>query len=168
MEICRAALDRIDRTDVAIHAFLARDDERALARAAAIDRSRDELRDRPLLGVPVAVKDNICTTALPTTAASRILEGYRAPYDATVIERLEAAGAVIVGKTNCDEFAMGSSTENSAYGVTRNPWDTGAHAGRVERRVGGGRCRAPGAARPRVGHRRIDPAAGRACAAWSA
>jgi aspartyl-tRNA(Asn)/glutamyl-tRNA(Gln) amidotransferase subunit A len=77
----------------------------------------------PLVGVPVALKDNICTRRMPTTASSRVLEGYRPPYDAAVVERLESAGAVIVGKTNCDEFAMGSSTENSAYGVTRNPWN---------------------------------------------
>jgi aspartyl-tRNA(Asn)/glutamyl-tRNA(Gln) amidotransferase subunit A len=122
-DVCRSALDRIREADRRLNAFRHVDEEGAMARAADIDARRNELKDLPLVGVPVAVKDNICTTRMPTTAASRILEGYLPPYDATVVERLEAAGAVIVGKTNCDEFAMGSSTENSAYGVTRNPWD---------------------------------------------
>jgi aspartyl-tRNA(Asn)/glutamyl-tRNA(Gln) amidotransferase subunit A len=120
VEVCRAALGRIERRDPALHAFLHVDAERALARAAELDRSPDPTA--PLLGVPVAVKDNICTAGVPTTAASRLLEGYVPPYSAAVVERLERAGAVVVGKTNCDEFAMGSSTEHSAFGPTRNPW----------------------------------------------
>jgi aspartyl-tRNA(Asn)/glutamyl-tRNA(Gln) amidotransferase subunit A len=121
VDLCRQALTRIEGIDGQLHAFRTVSGERALARAASVDS--DRARDgRPLLGVPIALKDNLCTAGVPTTAGSRILRDYVPPYDATVVQRLERAGAVIVGKTNCDEFAMGSSTENSAFGPTRNPW----------------------------------------------
>ncbi|MBI3401368.1 MAG: Asp-tRNA(Asn)/Glu-tRNA(Gln) amidotransferase subunit GatA [Acidobacteria bacterium] len=121
-DVCRAALARIESLDPHLHAFNTVVGERALARAAEIDRDFDRWRDRPLVGVPVAVKDNMCTRGVRTTASSRMLEHYVPPYDATAVERLEAAGAVIVGKTNCDEFSMGSSNENSAFGPVHNPW----------------------------------------------
>lgn len=121
-EVATMALRRIEEADRKLGAFITCDAEKVLARAGEIDRKVKNGR-LPLAGVPVAVKDNICTRNLRTTCGSRILENYVPPYNATVIERLEEAGAVIIGKANCDEFAMGSSTENSAFHPTRNPYD---------------------------------------------
>ena len=122
VEVCRETLARIERIDPALHAFNTVTAEHALARASELDRNRDRWTAAPLLGVPIAVKDNLCTRGIRTTASSRMLESYVPPYDATVVARLANAGAVVIGKTNCDEFAMGSSTENSAFGPSRNPW----------------------------------------------
>jgi aspartyl-tRNA(Asn)/glutamyl-tRNA(Gln) amidotransferase subunit A len=122
VEICEGALARIRTLDPALHAFNTVTGARALERAAEIDRDRARWADQPLAGVPVALKDNLCTRGVRTTASSRMLESFVPPFDATAVARLEAAGAIVVGKTNCDEFAMGSSTENSAFGPTRNPW----------------------------------------------
>ena len=119
-----AHLDRIRAVEGDVHAYLAVDAEGALEQAAEVDRRRAAGGVlSPLAGVPIAVKDNIATKGVTTTAASRILEGWVPPYDAHVVERLREAGMPILGKTNLDEFAMGSSTEHSAYGPTRNPWD---------------------------------------------
>ncbi|UXN21655.1 Asp-tRNA(Asn)/Glu-tRNA(Gln) amidotransferase subunit GatA [Curtobacterium flaccumfaciens] len=123
VEATKAHLDRIAAVDGDVHAFL-HVNQNALAVAKSIDSRRaagDDLG--PLAGVPIAVKDVLCTQDMPTTAGSRILEGWVPPYDATPVAKLRAAGLVLLGKTNMDEFAMGSTTEFSAYGPTRNPWD---------------------------------------------
>lgn len=123
-ELVTAALERIELLNPSINAFLEVDADGALATAAEVDRLRSEGADlHPLAGVPVAIKDNIVTEGVVTTAASKILEGWVPPYDATVVAKLKEARLPIVGKTNLDEFAMGSATEFSAYGPTHNPWD---------------------------------------------
>ena len=121
-EVTQAHLDQISKTDSVINAFLYVDSDGALAQADAADRNKG-VATSPLNGVPLALKDVLTQKGVPTTCGSKILEGWRPPYDSTVVAKLKESGVVILGKTNMDEFAMGSSTENSAYGPTRNPWD---------------------------------------------
>ncbi|ERK69330.1 Amidase, partial [Leifsonia aquatica ATCC 14665] len=124
VEATRAHLERIEAVDTDVHAYLHVAGEKALRTAAEIDGRRaagDALG--PLAGVPVAIKDVLATNDMPSTSGSKILEGWLPPYDATVVRKLREADLVPLGKTNMDEFAMGSSTEHSAYGPTRNPWD---------------------------------------------
>jgi aspartyl-tRNA(Asn)/glutamyl-tRNA(Gln) amidotransferase subunit A len=124
-ELTQAVLERIALLNGKLHAFLHIAAGSALEQADAADRRRkiEPAAENPLLGIPLAVKDVLAVAGMPCTCGSKILEGYQPPYTATVVKRLQAAGMVIIGKTNTDEFAMGSSTENSAYGVTHNPWD---------------------------------------------
>ena len=124
VELTKQHLDRIAAVDGKINAFLHIDKAGALEQAEVIDKKRASGEKlSPLAGVPIAVKDILAQKGIPTTAGSKILEGWRPPYDSTVVAKLKAASVVILGKTNMDEFAMGSSTENSAYGTTQNPWD---------------------------------------------
>jgi aspartyl-tRNA(Asn)/glutamyl-tRNA(Gln) amidotransferase subunit A len=142
--LTEAVLNRIAAVDGEVKAYLTLRPERALEAARAADQARAEGSAGDLLGIPLAVKDVLCTKEMVTTAGSRILEGFVPPYDATVVTRLKEAGAVLPGKTNTDEFAMGSSTENSAYFTTRNPWDLscvpGGSSGGSAAAVAAGEC----------------------------
>ena len=131
-EIMQSCLDRIARVDDRVHAFISWDAQDALAQADAADRqlARGVTHlEKPLLGIPIAIKDVMAVKNQPLNCASKILGDFTSPYDATAIEKLRSAGAIVFGRCNMDEFAMGSSTENSAFGVTRNPWD-------LERKIG--------------------------------
>jgi aspartyl-tRNA(Asn)/glutamyl-tRNA(Gln) amidotransferase subunit A len=132
-EVVTAFLERIDVIDPHIKAYLSVLADRALAQAREFDSGVKSLELSPLAGIPLAIKDVICMSGTTTTCGSRILENFKPPYDATVIKRLSDAGAIFLGKTNLDEFAMGSSTENSAFGPDLRPR-------RVQRGVRGGRC----------------------------
>jgi aspartyl-tRNA(Asn)/glutamyl-tRNA(Gln) amidotransferase subunit A len=124
VQVVQAYLDQIDRHDPKLHAFLRVHSQQALDQAAVIDERRRRGQSvGPLAGLPVAIKDVLCTQGEPTTCGSRMLENFVPPYDSTVVAKLKAADAVLLGKTNLDEFAMGASCENSAFGPTRNPWD---------------------------------------------
>ena len=174
LDVVEAALAAIAARDGELNAFNTVTADQARAAAASIDARVAAGEDvGPLAGVPVALKDNLCTRGVPTTCSSKILAGWKPPYDATVVGRLVAAGAIMVGKTNLDEFAMGSSTENSAFGPTRNPHDPT----RVPGGSSGGSAAAVAARQrwPPASHRSpsaptpVAPSASRLlCVAWSA
>jgi aspartyl-tRNA(Asn)/glutamyl-tRNA(Gln) amidotransferase subunit A len=161
VELTRALLARIDAIDRRIGAFITVTADLALEQAAAADKRRASGESNPLLGVPLGIKDVLLTKGVRTTAASRILSGFVGPYDGTAVRRLLDAGAVCLGKLNCDEFAMGSSTESSGYGVTRNPWDLdrtpGGSSGGSAAAVAGRMC--PGALGTDTGGSIRQPAA---------
>ena len=161
VELTRFYLDRIERLDVEYNSFITVTRDRAQEQAAAADAKLRAGNATPLTGLPIAHKDIFCTAGVRTSCGSKMLDSFIAPYDATAVTRLDAAGAVTLGKTNMDEFAMGSSCETSYYGPVRNPWDTDARTGRLVGRLG---CRNRGwthAGGNRHRYRRIDPPTGR-------
>ena len=143
-EITESVLKRIEEVEGRVHAYVTRTPELALEQAAAADARIQKGNAGPLTGIPLAIKDVICTQGVRTTCGSHILENFIPPYDATVVEKLKAAGAVFLGKANMDEFAMGSSTENSSFGPTHNPWDLeripGGSSGGSAAAVAAGEC----------------------------
>lgn len=159
-ELTQLYLDRIERLDPQLNSFITVTAESALAQADAADARLADGEQTPLLGVPVAQKDIFCTEGVRTSCGSRMLDPFVSPYDATVVERMNAAGAVMLGKTNMDEFAMGSSNETSFYGPVRNPGIPSASRAFLRRFRRGSR-RAPGAWGDRYRYRRLDPPAGR-------
>ena len=145
VEAVQAVLKQIRKTEAAVHAYVSYDEESALKRAEEVQKKIDDgTLTGPLAGVPVAVKDNICTKGYKTTCSSRILENFVPTYAAQAVENLIAAGVVIIGKTNMDEFAMGSTTETSAFGPTKNPWNQehvpGGSSGGSAAAVAAGEC----------------------------
>ena len=154
VEVLESLQERIAKVDPQIDAYLSLDFEQAKKEAEDVDVNL------PLGGVPIAIKDIISVAGQPCTCASKMLRNYRALYDATVIRKLRAAGAIPFGKTNMDEFAMGSSTENSSVKVTHNPWDFSRVPGRFQRRIGGGGCSGRSFRRARHRYGRLNSAAG--------
>lgn len=159
-EAVTAALDAIEKREAQVHSFVTVDREGALKRAKEVQAkiNAGELTG-PLAGVPVAIKDNMCTKGLLTTCSSKILYNFVPTYTAEAVLNLEKAGAVILGKTNMDEFAMGSTTETSAYGVTKNPWNTGHVPGGSSGGSCGGGCSGRVQLCARFRHRWLDPSA---------
>ena len=129
VELTQFYLDRIATTDQKLNSFISTCPDSALAAAAAADKMRSQGNNNPLCGIPLAQKDIFCTEGIKTSCGSKMLDNFIAPYDATVISNFKQAGAVMLGKTNMDEFAMGSSNENSYYGAVKNPWDLNSTPG---------------------------------------
>ncbi len=142
-EAVKACLTRISSTESRIKALISLDSEQALKQAKQMDKSGPD-PEKPLWGVPITIKDVICTRDFPTTCGSKMLENFKPGYDATLVRKLRQAGALILGKNNMDEFAMGSSTENSAFKITANPWNTdmvpGGSSGGSAASVASGQC----------------------------
>ena len=159
VELTQAYLDRINQYNSTLNAFVTVCEESALTQAAQADAARADGLTSPLLGIPLAHKDIFCTSGIKTSCGSKMLHNFIAPYDATVVSRFNDAGAVMLGKTNMDEFAMGSSNETSFFGPVRNPWGHELCTGRQLWRIGGGTCIRDGAPCDRDRHRRLYPSA---------